>query len=390
MKKRGIALIFLLSILLSVNVQAISIAPSSIRIEFTPNYEESFVYQTERAANAAVLIEGELAEYFTVEKNNIEKDGTFIVKAKLPEVIETPGDNVVFISIVERSADGGMISAMAAIRSPIVIRVPFPGIHAEFKFNVYDLNINQTKDFSISIKNLGKLDINNVKSEIEIFNTKNQVVEKLNTDEKPIKAGSSGTIKATFDASKHTAGTYKAIAYITYDEDTRDIERYFKIGTLTIDIVNYTKTFNVEDNVAKFEIEAESRWNNLIKEIFATVKITNNSVYESNFKTITFNLEPWEKKKISTFWDKADVAKGTYDVEIILNYDGKTTVKKGKIEVVNNKKSSAFASLFATHLTTTNLLIILVILLIVINVIILMRKNKPKSSLTKRNTKTKK
>lgn len=370
-----IGLLFVLLLMIHIGaVNAIGISPSSIKIEFQPNYEETFTFRTGRAENIGVYIEGDLSEYVTVEKDNIAKDGTFVIKVKLPAEIETPGKNRVLVGLIEKGKGGGTVSGIASIRTPIDIKVPYPGIYAEIGFNVQDLNINETANFFVIINNLGKRDINDAKAVIDIFDSNEMLVEKLFTQKKDIKTNTEENLQALFDPSKHTAGNYKAIAHVTYADKSKDLEANFKIGSLNVKIINYTKTF-LKDKIAKFDLEIESRWNSRINNVFAEVNIFNNTKEISSFKTVSISLEPWETKMISTFWDNKGLGEGTYDMEITLFYEGKTTQLGDVIEIIAPKEGIA---IFKNYLTMTNLLIAAVLLLIIINIIILIKK--PKAS----------
>ena len=375
MNKKSIVtgLLFVLLLMMQIGiVNAIRISPASIKIDFQPNYEETFTFRTVRAENVGIYIEGNLAEYVTIEEDNIAKDGTFLVKVKLPYEIETPGENRVLVGLIEKGKGGGTVAGIASIRTPIDIKVPYPGIYAEIGFDVQDLNINETANFVVTINNLGKEDINNAKAAIEIFDGKGEVVEKLLTQEKKIKANTLEYLEALFDASKHSAGTHKAIAHVTYADKSKDLEAGFKIGTLHIKINNYTGTF-FKDKIGKFNIEIESRWNTKIDNIFAEVNVFNNTKEVSSFKTVSVSLEPWEKKMISTLWDIQGLGEGTYDLDITLFYEGQTTKITEKIEIIVPKEE---ISIFKKYFTMTNLLIVAVLLLIIINIIILVKKRK--------------
>ena len=346
--KKILILIFIL--LLVQTVIAIRISPDAIRIEFEPNFEKSYTFRTETAENVGVGIEGNLAEYVTIEENNIAKDGTFVIKVKLPEEIDPPGKHIVFIGVTEGGKGGGTVAGIASIRTALDIRVPYPGIYAEISFNVRDLNINETANFIVSINNLGKENIDNAKAVIDILDSDEKIVEKLFTEEKVIRNRSKDTLQALFNASKHTSGRHKAVAHVTYDDQSKDLEADFRIGTLNIKIINYTRTF-IKDKIAKFEIEIESAWNTKIDNIFAEVKVFNNTKEVSSFKTVSVSLEPWDQKILSTFWDTQGLGEGTYDAEITLFYEGQKTKLDGKIEIIIPKEETQF---FKKYITTTS------------------------------------
>ncbi|MAH01899.1 hypothetical protein CMO87_01550 [Candidatus Woesearchaeota archaeon] len=374
MKKNLIVIFVLFLILLMMHmgiVNAIGIIPSAIKMDFQPNHEETFTFYTEVTENIGIYIEGGLAEYVTLEEDNMAKDGTFVIKVKLPAEIETPGKNRVLVGLIEKGSGGGTVAGIASIRTPIDIKVPYPGVYAEIGFNVNDLNINETANFVVTINNLGKEDINNAKAAIDICDSDERLVEKLFTEEKNIKPNARENLMALFDSSEHAAGAYKAIAHVTYADKSKDLEANFKMGTLNVKIINYTKTF-FKDKIGKFGIEIESRWNGKINDIFAEVKVFNDTKEVSSFKTVSVSLEPWEKKIVSTFWDTEGLGEGTYDVEIILFYEGQTTKLNDVIEIITEKEEISILK----YLTTTNLLIAAVLLLITINIIIIAKKRK--------------
>ena len=103
MKKFVLILFFVLFINMA---NAIRISPDFIRIEFEPNFEKSYTFHTETAENVGIAIEGDLAKYVTIEKDNIAEDGTFIIQVKLPAEIETPGKNLIFVGITEGGKNG--------------------------------------------------------------------------------------------------------------------------------------------------------------------------------------------------------------------------------------------------------------------------------------------
>ena len=119
MKKTSVY-VFILIVCIA-NAYAISISPASISMDFTPNREEEFLFQTQSGIAADILVEGELAPYITVTQNTIAKNGQFMIKVSLPAMIEKPGENKAYISLMEMGKDGGMVSGIAVFRTPITL-----------------------------------------------------------------------------------------------------------------------------------------------------------------------------------------------------------------------------------------------------------------------------
>lgn len=374
MKKYFIQIFTLVLFLILVhNVWAISINPAIITIEYFPNYEESFDFKTEVQEGVEVYIDGSLSEYFTVEKNNIGVDGTFTIKVKLPDEIDNPGRNTVYIGLLEPHKGGGMVSTRTSIRTPIIINVPYEGLYADITFYVSDLNVDETKQFSVTINNLGKKDIDKAKADITIFDADDNVVENLVTDEENVPSRSRKDLGVMFNASNHLPGVYSARADVTYDVLSKTIDKNFKIGSLNVEVFNYSKIFK-EDTISNFFIIAESGWNDKIEGLYAEISILNGSKVLSELKTPNYDIEPWERLEISTFWDNKGLGVGTYPIKMTLYYQGARTEEEGEIQIISATDDGKFS--FDGIFNFTTLLVVFIVILVLVNVFILLRRKK--------------
>jgi hypothetical protein len=93
----------------------------------------------------------------------------------------------------------------------------------------------------------------------------------------------------------------------------------------------------LNNSVNPFDIEVESRWNNLINIVYLDLAIKNGSKVLSTATTPPFSLKPWERKKSSFYWNTAGIGVGTYDLEIIIHYDKETKVENRKVYIVENE-----------------------------------------------------
>jgi hypothetical protein len=128
-------------------------------------------------------------------------------------------------------------------------------------------------------------------------------------------------LKKTLDTSNYNSGNYRAKAIVDYGGLAED-EVDFRIGSLFINIVNYTSVFPI-GKLVPFEIEIESGWNDMIDGAYANVDILNDSKVVDSFPTTTTNLFPWERKKIVGHFDTSNYTEGAYDANITLFYFGK-------------------------------------------------------------------
>lgn len=351
-------------------VRAIGISPDSVLIKFEPFYEQDISFRTQSANDIDVNIDGILSQYATLKMNNINLDGTFIISIKLPEYIDTPGDNVLFVSLVEKKASTGTVTAMASIRSPIVIRVPYPGSYSEISFSTPDLNIHESKNFIVSINNKGREKISAAKASIDVISSSGEVIERLLTETIEVPGGTKQELYALFNASKHTAGAFKAVAHTTYDTESKDFESSFKIGSLGIKLVNYTKYF-AENTISKFEIEVESMWNSRITNVYGEIRISNSTTELPVIKTPLSQIEPWQKIRLSAYWDNAGIALGTYKADMTVYYEGTSEKFTGQVTVGQQKKPSVQSP---GIITSSNAMLGIGILLIIILLIVRIMK----------------
>lgn len=370
MKKLLIFYIFLLSIS---NVLALGISPAKIEIEYVPGYSQEIQFQTDRRSDVGVYIEGSLSEFLTVKEDNIAKDGTFIVEVSIPDVIEQPGTHTMYVGLIEKQDSEGMVAGIASIRTPIKVKVPYDGIYVEVTFHVADLNNNETQNFYVSANNLGNEGIKKTSANVKIIDSKGNEVGSIDSAERDVPPRTQVDLPVLIDASNYGSGNYVARAYVSYDGNNKDLTKNFKIGELTVRLNNYTDEF-VSDSVEIFELDVESVWNDPISNVFAQIDVSNSSGVISSFKTVSFSLDPWERKKMESFWDTKGIAPEEYKVSIKLNYQGESSSTSGKIVVAKGASSSSLSSFGL--LSGTNLLIILIIALIVLNVIVLSRKKK--------------
>jgi hypothetical protein len=354
-------------------VNAIRISPAMINIDFEPNYEKSYTFTTEKSEGIDVYFEGDLAEYASLGSNNIAQDGTFIVQIKLPEFIDQPGNHRILVGLIEVGVGGtATVSGIASIKAPINIKVPYIGLYAEVMFKAHDLNENETSNFQIEIDNLGVEGIKELSSKIDFFDAGNKLVDTLHIEKGSVEPRSKKSFLIPINASKYGPGEFRGAATVNYDGNTKESLDSFRIGTLSINLVDYTKKFQ-KDRISNYEIELESKWNSKIKSVSAQVVISNETGEVSSFRTISVDLNPWEKIKISTFWDNSGLGAGTYDSKIILTYNDKSDTHNSKIEIVSPEVKLNF---FNKYLNLTNALVLVAALLIVINLLIVIMRRK--------------
>jgi len=343
-------------------------------VQFQPNLNQNFNAFINNNVGTDIRVRltkrGGLEEYvtFSEEYLDIPKDGRghFTFNLKLPESIP-PGRNRIDIGAedVTASAAGG-ISAKTAVFMGFYVRAPYPGKYIEASFSAADMEEGQLGSFDVNIISRGSETIGKIEGIIEIFNRDNKIAT-LNLDTiTNIKPGESKTMQAKWNSTGQSVGEYNAKATINYDGEVLTLDTKFKIGTLLVKIVNYTKEFYQEE-INKFDIEIQSFWNLNIGDVYGEIEID-----KTKIKTLKSDLAPWAKTIISSYWDTTDVALGEHAAKIKVYYSDKVAEEIGKINVLPKREKERVIELPSKIPSTTLLLIVVIVLLVIGNIILVL------------------
>lgn len=323
-------------------VDALGVSPGRTTLNFEPGLEKSVTFTITnnelKEFNAFVYVEGDLKDYITfdnevVKFNETIKSRSFKYSIRLPDRIDTPGDNWGKIVIMElpKGWEGpeGETSVVATVGviHQLKIKVPYPG-----KFLQTDLKIqagaqNEEVNFFTRIFNLGKDDVASAKATLEIFGPDNNVVETIETASKPVKSMTREELIATWTADVEP-GSYKARTTIVYDGETSVAEKRFYIGDMNIDIIDVdVRDFRL-GGIAKFDIFSESKWNQPIKGVYAQMAVDDKENKRvADFKSASVDFESFEKKHLFAYWDTEGIQEGDYKTTLTLHYSDRTTEK---------------------------------------------------------------
>ena len=398
MKRWLTCLIFaLLCLLLVQPVSAMGLRAKNtwVKLDYSPNLEWSQSYQiittSDYTQDYTLYVKGDLAEYVTLEPDHFKDiapgaNPFFTATLRLPEGLDTqirPGVHQLFVGAVETaSATGGGVGVLTGSAGKIDVMFLYPGKYLEATLNVKDVEVNKPANFDVSAYNGGKEDINSVRAKIEVYGSENNKIATLYTEEKSIKSNARDTLHAQLDTSGLKSGEYKAIATVYYDgKEIKTNEARFKIGSLEVRIIDHTKEVPA-GKINPFDIKIESRWNNNIPDVYASVTIG-----KQTFQTPTTSIAPWETKTITGYFDTSSVRMGEYDVQIILYYSDKTAEVTGKVNVTEPEEGIMPAPAVST---TTALLVIIIILLVIADIIYLAYSKKKKQEELERYINSKK
>jgi hypothetical protein len=383
--KSKILVLTIVALILISSALSLGIAPAKNNIRFEPNTSKTFTYtiinNEARDLDVQISAKGELAEFIRVPENIIHLDANesekkFNIDITLLQNLE-PGERAGKITITETNpkivVGEKRVGAMLEVNSLISVVVPYPE-----KYILVDFQIEATdKDSPIklitNITNVGTTDIKKLKVKFGIIDD-NKTLATSETDYVNLSRAETKSLSATFGSLNLSLGQYSAVAKIYYDNNDASLIRDFKAGDEYISILDYTKYF-AQGKLNKFDVEVRNEWNKKIRNAFATIFIDK---FKEEIKSIGYDLNPYEKKTIVSYWDTTNIELGRYDSNISLHYANKTTEKQGEVYVVKESELSALLE-SPSYLKYGGIAILVITILNLILFMIIARRKKSKN-----------
>jgi hypothetical protein len=274
----------------------------------------------------SVTILGDLSEYLAVSD---------IVNNQFDLIITFPNEMVEvgdyrFTLLIEEGGDqkfGEGAGAKIAIRLNFDIVVYSQEKDLLASLSISDVNEGENLGIVVNANSKSYKDIEEVKSEITIYDLNNEVLGTVSTDKKPLKSLESTNLYASFDASNLIYGDYWAEANVFFDGDSKSAKTKFKIGTKDILLKEHTKKLNV--GYSEFFAKVVSNWGNELKNVYLVLEI-NGDTY---LQTVTTSLKPWEEKSLSGI-TSIDLPIGEYDAKLRLFFEDQMKEENIKIKII--------------------------------------------------------
>ena len=362
MMVRKIIFVFLLCLFFCQSVYAAGVTPSSYAFDFEPGLEKdvSFNFIFGKDAELEVYADGDLAEYVEIDKDSLLGGGVVSVHLKLPSEIEIPGVHRILVGAKQIPNEEGGMGIVANVQGVIKIRVPYPGKYAEIGFTAGNVNAGEPVELKLSVSNLGKEEIF-IEPVIKVFDSEKKI-EEWALESQWLSPTKSVAFSRVMDTQNYNPGDYNATAVVEYGGKRAAVANLtFRLGELYVAVSNTSNYFE-RGKINRFEIEAESFWNDPIENLFAEVLIEE---YDISFLTPSTNLNPWDKTTLVGFFNTEDIEKEEFQAEIILNYEGTTTSKTVTLFLKEEFD-------YVMYVMIGGLVLVIIILVIII---VLLRKN---------------
>lgn len=266
-----------------------------------------------------------------------EKAGKKCFSLEINFPSEIPGSGTYYITLSaeeipnEEKNEGASISSLTSITRMIKTEVYSQEKDLKISLAAPNANENELMKFIISLQSWSYQDISSVKGRIIIYDEKNLSLASLETKETDLKSKETKNLEIVFDNTGLKPGSYKAEAIVDYDRQQKQTEAYFKIGTPSLKLLNYTKEFET-GGIRPFSLQLKSNWNKPINELFAVLSVEGKKVLQ----TPTISLDAWGEIELKSYWDVA-LLPALYPGKISLYFDS----EKNEFDVALTVKEKA-------------------------------------------------
>ncbi len=328
--------------------QAIGVIPGRATMDFEPGLEKAVTFtitnNEHKQFNAYVYAEGDLKDSIIlgssiVAFNESDNSKPFTYTVKLPERLDPPGDHWAKIVVMELppgpEAPEGETSIIAtvAVIHQLRVKVPYPGKLLQLDMSVQEAVPNESVRFFVKLFNLGKEDIASAEGTLEVLGPTNEVIASLGLGQAPVKSMEKAELVGEWRAAVNP-GMYHAVATVRYDGEVGKAEKNFYVGNMLVDITDVSvKDFSL-GGIAKFDIAAESRWNQRIDGVYASLLISNGRGDKvADIKSASIDMTEFEKAHLYAYWDTEGINEGDYLTALKLYYGGKVTEREINMKV---------------------------------------------------------
>ncbi|MBR9706251.1 hypothetical protein GOV14_04400 [Candidatus Pacearchaeota archaeon] len=369
-------MIILIVVICITPITALGLTPAKVIAHYYPGGYMSMTYttlSTQPDYVYRIYADGDFSKSVQFDKTSITGGGGFLMNLTFPDTAPKYGENLLYIHITENKRKSSGFSTIVNVGALIKILVPYPGRYAEIEgFGVQTVNEGMKSDIGMEVINRGEENLE-VSPLVELYSS-GELIHKVVFDKTFINNRSFKEFKATIDTTDFPPGPYEAYAYVDYGGGIANATFDFLIGTLFVDVINWTKKVPT-GGLSPYLVEVESKWNNNIDRIYAMVNITNETGEVASFKTSPTDLPNWQKDTVSAYVDVENVNPGIYDAKIVLIYEDVNTTKDSFLEVYALEQPFFTKKVIIT-LSIVGGVLVLILLNVLLYVFLLRRKNK--------------
>ncbi len=315
---------------------ALGISPAIKEVNFVPgaNYEWDYhIISDDPDKKIFISVDGDLAQYVSLSRSQASGEGEFTVTLNLPSDIDLPGQHTIAINLEEEPPETEFIGVAIRISGALRVFVPYPGRYAELALSIPDINMNELIPVEIHMVNRGKeaISISNISVKFTNRDTGSSV-DSLSFTPVDLEVSGDRYFRKYLNSSSFLPGNYMAVASVVSSSDIWSVNKSFRIGSLFVNITNYTNVIYNNKGIQKFYVNLQSKWNGALSPVYVDVNITNGSTFFS-FRTPSADLAPWADYKIESYVDPSELPLGDYKSVLTVSYPGANNTVSGIISV---------------------------------------------------------
>jgi len=236
-----------------------------------------------------------------------------------------------------------VVGGIAAVEAQLWLRVPYPGIRLVLSPVVESTDgtpgsIPRGKKARIkaTVSSEGTEDVKNAVLTIDILDS--QGVRKgarIDLGAKDIPSGELVEYPAVlWDTNEVEPGSYTARFRLSFGSQSITEDYGFKVGGLEVAVTGVEAQPVVKGGIAKIIITAESKWGDVIPNVFADVFVEDGTGKQiASVRTQSIEMRPFGTVTLESFWETKDAPTGKYGLTANLHYASNTSQGTGKVEV---------------------------------------------------------
>lgn len=343
----GLSAIFLVLALCPAFVSSIGMGPGTNEYPFISGEEYIITLRigNEEKKNVTVFlsVDGDIANYIEIPEEAITFSSTDDYKKincilRLPEDIGEPGPHEarILAKVKEdyEQKEGTQINFDVILYSVIRVNVPYPGSYAKIRLLAPNFHVGKESSFGIEINNLGTKPIF-ADSLINILSPMEATIDTLSGGQTPVESKEKEMVSIPW--TPETAGRFRAVADVNYDENHESDEKTFSVGSAKLVIRSISSNNFRLGQISKFDLIINSRWNEEIKDVHADFIIQDyDGNHYSKYSSQSVKSAPFGSNTIPAYLETDRLKSGKYQMLVILHYLGNVEETKYDIEVSDN------------------------------------------------------
>ncbi len=246
----------LLLVLFSAMAHAIGLAGDGLYVQETYSPGETITYSyevrqssTDNEGTIQVFVEGDLSEYLHPSVDSITpSDGdSFIFTVDfIMEEDNLPEGGIQYGRVCAKEAsseDTGAVVALTQACAVFEILVLYDGKSPSLSFEIEEST--GEIEFLLHLSNHGTEDIESSYASLRLYTPDGEEFDSLSIAGGTVSSSELITMSYSYDITSLTPGDYTALAVVTADDDTIELEKEFTVGSQDITLFDYTRSIEL-------------------------------------------------------------------------------------------------------------------------------------------------